>query len=242
MKKFHQTKKMKISRIILIIITLIFFLTFFFYKTYLKKAGTNIIITAEAKLDKFTKNFLSNNIGYGILNDKNLENILIINKNKDGEILYVDYNLDKAYEALQIVTDVLYENINNLETGKFESIKDNEVKSTEHGLLLEIPFFVYSNNPLLASLGPKLYTKIDFIGSIITNLKSSITNYGINNALVELYVTITITEKLTTPVNQEEIAIDYDVLVASKVINGRVPELYGGIINEKSNILDIPIA
>ena len=57
-----------------------------------------------------------------------------------------------------------------------------------------------------------------------------------NNALVELYVTIQITENLMTPVIEEDITFTYDVLVASKVINGRVPEIYGGVIDTTQNI------
>ena len=39
----------------------------------------------------------------------------------------------------------------------------------------------------------------------------------------------------------KENKIDYDVLIASAVINGRVPEIYGGLIQSKSNSLSIPI-
>lgn len=233
---------MKISKIIAIIITLIFFLTFFLLNQYSKNISPNVIEVAKIKLEKFTKNFLSKNIGYGILNNKNLENILQINKNKEGEILYVDYNLDKAYEALEIITNTLYENINNLENGVYDGVMDEDIKSTKNGLMLELPFFIGSNSPLFSSLGPKIYIKIDFVGSILTNINSKITNYGMNNALVELYVTIKITEELITPVTKEQIFIDYDVLVASKVINGRVPNIYGGLLNSESNILESDIS
>lgn len=240
MKPIKYNPKIKISKII-IIISLIFFLTFIMFINYSKKVSSKIISVAEAKVEKFTKSFLSNNIGYDILNNKNLENILIINKNSAGEILYVDYNLDKAYEALQIITNVLYENINELESGNYKNIKDDDIKRNHKGLILELPMFIFSDSPLLASFGPKIYVKVDSVGTILTNIKSKITNYGFNNALVELYVTIKITEELTTPVTKEEFVIDYDVLVASKVINGRVPEFYGGTISEESSILDIPI-
>ncbi len=241
MKTFKTKKQIKISKLLMIIISLIFFLTFILFSWYSQKVSPKVMEVAKIKLEKFTQSFLSRNIGYGILNDKNLENILQINKNKDGEILYVDYNLDKAYEALEIITNVLYENINSLEKGNFSGIDDTEISSTKNGLLLELPFFISSNNPLLASLGPKIYIRVDFVGSILTNINSKITNYGMNNVLVELYVTIKITEELITPVTKEQIIVDYDVLVASKVINGRVPLYYGGLLSNDSNILETTI-
>lgn len=239
--KRRNHKKIKISKIIVIILGLIFFLTFFWWQLYTEKAGPKITLEAETKLKKFTTNFLSNSISYDILNDNNLSNILIINKNEDGEILYVDYNLDKAYEALEIVTNVIYEKISDLEEGDFKDIKDEDIISTDEGLMLKVPFFIGSNSPLVASFGPPIFVKVDFIGTVLTNIKSKITDYGFNNALVELFVTIEINERLTTPVLEKEIAINYDVLVASKVINGRVPEFYGDILNTKSSDLDIPI-
>ena len=97
-----------------------------------------------------------------------------------------------------------------------------------------------SNYALLSNLGPKIYVKVNFIGTMLTNIKSKITEYGINNALVELYVTIEVSQELISPVTDKEISLEYDVLIASQVINGSVPEFYGGIITEKSAALSIP--
>ncbi len=241
MRKLKIRKNYKISRILFIVISLIFFLTLNLIIIYYKKVSPKIINLAEVKLQKFTESFLSNNIGYDILNDENIDNILVINKNEEGEILYVDYNLDQAYLALDVVTNEIYELIRNLEQGKFSDIKDSELEASKNGLILKMPLFISSNYPLLANLGPKIYTKINFVGSILTNIKSQITDYGMNNALVELYVTIKINEELITPVTNEVLETEYDVLIASKVINGRVPAYYGGAIIEKSSLLSIPI-
>ena len=166
-------KKIKLSKKIIIISLLIITLTTILINMYSKKASKKIEIVMEQTLKKYTNNFLSNNISYDILNKANLDNILIINKNKDGEILYVDYNLDKAYEALEVITDVIYEDILDLESGMFNNLN---LVSSDNGLLIIFPFFIYSNNPLLASLGPKIYAKVDFVSSILTNIKSKIMN------------------------------------------------------------------
>ena len=170
-----------------------------------------------------------------------IENILVINKNSEGEILYVDYNLDQAYLALDVVTKKLNDLLVNLENGYIENNNDNSITSSEYGLILELPMFIASDSALLANLGPKIYLKVNFIGSLLTNIKSQIVDYGMNNALVELYVTIKINEELISPVTKSTHEIEYDVLIASKVINGRVPTFYGGQIVEESSLLSIPI-
>lgn len=75
------------------------------------------------------------------------------------------------------------------------------------------------------------------MGSVLTNIKTKITDYGINNALVEIYVTVVLDTNLISPVVEKSNKINYDVLVASTVVNGRVPEVYGGLIQSKSNSL-----
>lgn len=241
MKKLRMRKNYKISRILLLVVFLIFFLTFTLVKTYSEKVSPKIVEVANMRIKRFTESFLSNNIGYDILNDEVIDNILVINKNSDGEILYVDYNLDQAYKALDTVTSELNSLLVDLENGYVENNTDNSITPSEYGLILELPMFISSDSFLFANLGPKIYFKVHFVGSLLTNIRSQITDYGMNNALVELYVTIKITEELVAPVTKSTQVIEYDVLIASKVINGRVPSVYGGMIVEESGLLSIPI-
>lgn len=239
MRRLKVRRNIKKSKVVLLIIALVFFFTTLIFKSYTHKASEKIISVAQIKLNEFMEGFLSKNIGYKILNDDVLEDILVINKNENGEILYVDYNLDKAYFALDIVTKELNELITELENGNFTSNKN--VINGPNGMVIKMPLMIFSDNAFLASLGPSIYVPVNFVGAILTNIKSKITDYGLNNALVELYVTIKLNSNLITPVSTQDKTIEYDVLVASSVINGRVPEVYGGFISSQSSALSIPI-
>ena len=46
---------------------------------------------------------------------------------------------------------------------------------------------------------------------------------------------------LITPIEKEEDKFNYDILIASLVVNGSVPEFYEGEYETASAILDIPI-
>lgn len=175
------------------------------------------------------------------MNSDVIDDILVVNKNSDGEILYVDYDLDQAYQALDVVTTTLNDLLIDLEDGLITNNTDSDIFSSKYGLVMKLPLLGGSNSAFLANLGPKIYFKINFVGSLLTNIKSKIVNYGMNNALVELYVTIKISEEIIAPFVNGEQLIEYDVLIASKVINGRVPEFYGGTILGESNLLSIPI-
>ena len=89
MKRFRRRKNSKISKFYLWVVTLIFFFTSIFFNLYSKTASNNLIDVAFIKLNEFMDSFLSNNINYDLLKDDVMKDIIIINKNKDGEILYV---------------------------------------------------------------------------------------------------------------------------------------------------------
>ena len=215
---------MKIKRIkrfyyFLITMILIFFCAIFLFTIYSKKTSKKIERISKIYFEKEIYNYL-NNISRKVI----IDDILQIYKNNDGEILYVDYNMTNTYKLLDKVT---------------KNIKD-ELQKKEY-IILKQPFLIGSNNVFLSNLGPMITIKILFIDSLLTNVYSKITNYGMNNALVESYIKISITGKIITPVGKSEKKVNYNMLIASKVINGRIPLYYGGLISTDSNILDIPI-
>ena len=234
MTRFKKRNKKRISKVLHMVITLIFFLTFLLITIYSKLTSSKLIDASFIKLNEFMDNFLSNKINYDLLKDDVIKDIIVINKNKEGEILYVTYDLDKAYYALEIVTKKLESSIKSLENGTDDTNYKNIV-TKKNGIALKMPFLISLSNPLISNLAPSIYVPINFVGSILTNIKTKITDYGINNALVEIYVTIVIDTNLIAPIVEKSTKINYDVLIASSIINGRVPEVYGGIIQSKSN-------
>lgn len=204
---------------------------------YLNHVNNKLIEVAEQKINKIYRYYLSKDISYDLLKKVTLEDLLIINKNANGEILTVDFDLEKSYKAIDEITDVLITNINNLEQGKV-NFNDKNIIPSSKGLILKFPLFLASDYALLSNLGPDVYLQVNFIGTVLTNIKTKVTNYGMNNALIEIYATIEISEELITPVTKNIQKIDYDILLASKVINGRVPEFYGGTLTTDSKIIN----
>lgn len=240
MKRFKKRKNLKISKVMYIVIALIFFFTCILFNLYSKITSDKLIDVAFIKLNEFMEGFLSNNINFDLLKDDVMKDIIVINKNKDGEILYVSYDMDQAYYALDVVTQELETAISDLEYGN-KSVESRNIVSGGKGIALKMPFFTGSFSMFLSNLGPSVYVPVNFVGSILTNIKTKITDYGINNALVEIYVTVELKTDLISPVSEKTNKIEYNVLVASSVINGRVPEVYGGLIQSKSNNFSIPI-
>lgn len=232
----------KLFFIIFGVVLLISITTTFLLNVFNEKITPKLVEISEQSLNKITYAIIMDYLDDDILNQEYLDNILIITKNKKQEIITVDFNLQQAYIVLSEVTKRLEENINELENGKIKiDYYDSYLSDGMNGLVLSVPIGVISNKSFFSNVGPKIPVKINFVGSLLTNLKTKITNYGLNNSLVELYAYIMISEEIVTPVTFNELKTEYDVLIAAKMINGRVPSFYGDALTQESNLINVPI-
>ena len=215
-------KKRKIKYYVLTFI-LIFFLCLLISILYLKKINPKLVILANDYMKKDVYKEITK-ISSSVMNNVDTSEIVNIYQNKDGEILYVNYNLKKCYKILNTVSETLNNNI------------------LVNDLIFKVPFFIYSDYALISRLGPDINIRIKYINMTLSNIQTKITNYGMNNALVEVYVTIIIDGRVITPVNKNDLEVKYDMLISSTIISGRVPSFYGSTITAFSNYFDIPIS
>lgn len=243
MKLKKKRKKYSLKKLYLIVvIILVCVITTFLFSCFNKKINPKLIEISEKNLNKITYSIIMDYLDSDILNEDYLNNILIITKNKESEIITVDFNLEQTYEILSEITRRMQENLNELEKGKIKvDYYDSYLSNGQKGLILMVPIGVASDYIFLNNLGPKIPVKINFIGAVLTNVKTKITNYGMNNALVELYAYIMITQEITTPVTYNTLKTEYDVLLAAKMVNGRVPTFYGNSLEKESSLFNIPI-
>ena len=212
--------KIKRKYYILINILLIFFLWFLLFKTYSDALSTKINKISYEKFESIINNRL-NNLSKIIINENVIDDILKIYTNKNDEILYADYDLKKSYILL-------------------DSIKDKITKEFNEDFIIEFPFLIESNNILLSNLGPKIQLSIKYVNSMLGSIQTKVTNYGLNNALIEEYIKIKVDGLIITPINEDKISITYDMLISSKVINGRVPDYIGRGMSSSGEIFNIP--
>ena len=89
-----------------------------------------------------------------------------------------------------------------------------------------MPLFAPTNNIFIANIGPKIPIKFKTIGNVLSNIRTEVKNYGINNALITAYIDIKIECQVILPLNQENIEINQNNVVAMKVIQGKIPNYY----------------
>lgn len=91
------------------------------------------------------------------------------------------------------------------------------------------------------NLGPKIPVKVEIGDTALGNVFTTVKDFGINNALLELYVQIDLSTMILYPFETLEETTTYKTLLSSKVISGVVPDFYNGVLNSQSETIDLPI-
>ncbi len=234
--KLKQRKKHnKLIRIIIIIIILILIINQLL-KYINNKISPKLIHYAELEIRKLSGLIITESIKMDDLEKLNIEDIFIITKNNASEILTVDINTIILNNVIRNSTINIQENLKKLEMG----IIDDNNKENKDGVVLKIPTGQIYNNFMLNSLGPKIPVKLKILGDMESKVNTNIKNYGINSALIEISLSLTIKEEVILPISSREITVTQTIPIAIKLIEGKVPNYYSNGIN-KSETFSIPI-
>lgn len=233
MKRF-KTKKHTNQKIEIILICIIA-LTIFFLYYYNKNLSPKILNIAENKLEEISTLYIKRDI---TPKNAELDRLIKTFKNDKDEILTVDVDMDYAYEIMLEILKKIQNNIFQLEAGNIDSFDNaRELKSYHHNLYLEIPMGLAHEGLLFSNIGPKVPIKLSFYEHVLGTVESTITEYGINNALLKVYLTVSLEQKLIIPYKEQKYKRDFTLLLGSKVITGKVPNFYGGAIKTTSELI-----
>lgn len=211
--KLKERIKRKYYILITFLISLFLFIIIFSLYSEKLNPKLNDYIDFLVKNEIYKKVIKSNNF----ITNEEVNDILYIDKNKSNEIVYLDYDIDKTYKLLNKYID---------------SLKKDNSKSK----ILTVPFFIASDNIIISSLGPKIKFKYEIIDNVKGKIKTKVTDFGVNNALVEMYFELEIGYLVVIPMNKKESVLKTEILISSKIINGKVPTFYGKNIFKESGV------
>ena len=233
--RLKNKRSIKIKNIMAIVLFLIVVNTILVLNHFNKNVNPKIEKIVNMNIDKMINNIITE---YSLKEDYDtIKNILKINKNNEGVIIDIDFDLSSLYDFSSNITDKLKDDLYNLEVGKTNmDYYDEYLSNKKDYFVLMVPYGAISNNVYFTNLGPKIPVKIKFMGSILTGVKTKVTEYGINNSLIEVYTTVDISNLVMTPVASKRNERKFEILVASRIIEGTIPDYYGGVIEKNSSI------
>ena len=236
-----------LNKIIFIFVVIIVVIVLAF-KYINKKVSPILMDYAESYIKKVTNLIINKAISKQLSEELNIEDLFIITKDGNDYIRTIDFNPTLVNKALTIITNNIQLNLKYLEEGNISLIElpDNveiefNSKKAKRGIIYEIPSGIVFNNSLLANIGPKVPVKLNLIGDIVSNVNASVTNYGINNALIEVSVVVTVEEMVLLPITSKKIKVESSVPVALKLIQGTVPNYYFNGMDKNSPSLALSV-
>ena len=238
LRKKYTFKRLKLSDKIVIVIILLMLGIIISFR-YISNTVTPVLLNyAEVEAKKFINVIINKSIAESNIDD--LDNLIVV-KETDGVINTVDFNVNIVNNMLAKVGDKIDENMKLFEDGKLTNIPGYDDEDLKKGIIYRLPSGLFLRDNVMSNIGPKVPVKIDMRGSITTNIDTKLTNYGINNALVEISINISLEEQILLPFTVKTITANNSIPVVLKIIEGNVPKYYSNGINESSPIVSIPL-
>ena len=179
--------------------------------------------------------------------DEDLEDIYVVNLNNQGEIQSIEFNAARVNRLLQDINESVQQVLLKAEIGDISEMNLSHIFRGEryemirNGIVCELNFGIIFGSGLASNLGPRIPVRWAFIGQVITRLETNITEYGINNVYLELNVHVEVTQRILLPVRTEEEVVHVNIPIGIKMIQGSIPEYYGGFMNQLSLPFSLPI-
>lgn len=217
--KFNMNKNLTRITIIMFIVIL---LTFSILKKISDIANPILLAFATQESYNTVTKIVNTAVNKTIDSNFNTDDMFILSNDLEGKIVSIDFDSIMINKITSLISLEIEKQLTNLDSNDYQ-----------------IPFMIIFKNNFLTNLGPKIPVKIKLIGSVVNNFETKITNYGINNALIELYLKLELRINVALPFVSDEIVVVNSYPLAIKLINGNIPEYYAG--NVTNPLLSLPI-
>ena len=208
-----------------------------------------LVELAEVKLNKYSTAIVNKAISQ-VLEDKiDTSELFHIVKSSSGEIQMLDFDPIVVNHILNVATTVVQNNIRLIEEGELESIgvydlnlNDEDMLNLKEGIAVALPLGKVLGITMLSNLGPKIPVRFHYIGDVNSNITTKVTQYGINNALIEIGIHLEMTAQIYLPLTSSVKVLNCDIPIVIKMVQGVVPNFYNGVITGNSNQYSLPIS
>ena len=137
-----------------------------------------------------------------------------------NDLVKITYSSENTVETIEVntikVNEIIREVTKDVQL-KFDHLKDEGIG---------ISIGTFSGIPFLYGKGPQIGIKIVPIGTVSSNVYSSLQSGGINQSYHRLYFTISARLGLILPSKTQDFTTSQDVLICESIIVGKIPSVY----------------
>lgn len=216
--------------IIYILIVMIFFGVILSFILINKKVSPIMRIVAKDECKKVADIIINDAVKKELDNGLTFDKLFIITYDND-KISTIDFDSIIVNRLLNNVSNNILIGLKNVENGninELDMLRTYNMKKLKKGIIYEIPLTYSYNNVFLSNLSPKIPVRIHPIGNINSSIRTEVTDYGINNALIEVYIDVEVNMQVVLPILSDSVSTKISIPVALKLIKGEVPTYFGG--------------
>lgn len=203
-----------------------------------------LIFLIPATLIKTTDNYFSERTSMYIIKQadnmtsnaiKDILKTVVVPKIDMDKIILFKYKEDETIDSVIINTKIVNEIMGDASELVDELLSDKFLDNALHELVLPIGYVI--SPTLFASKGPKIKIDIRPIGAYNADVYTNVSAYGINNSLIEVYLSIKIDIEALIPLQTKNFVSETKIYLVSQIIQGKIPNYYYG---NDANINYIP--
>lgn len=231
----RKKKKNHLILKLIVIIIIAIFCSILLIKYFSNKINPGLMIYAEDEVTRLASLVITHSINDEFIEEIDEENIFEIVRNNIGEIQLISYNAKKVNDLLNSIAVIVQNNLKAIEDGNIEFLdlsggylKEYDGDLLREGIISEIPFGSFFGNTLLSNVGPKIPVRFTLIGDVTTSIKTDVKEYGINSALLQVFIEVSVNFRVNLPFISNKINVVDSMPISIKIIQGSIPEFYTG--------------
>ena len=189
-----------------------------------KNVTPTVMEYSKSEIKRIASIIINKSINNEVIDLIDVNELFIIDKSNDEEIITVTLNSSVVNIITNAISDACEDNLRLVEERRFDELKGFNISER----YFYAPSGMAFNNTFFNSLGPLIPIKLKIIGNVTSGIETEVKEYGINNSLITVSVEVKVELMVILPLSTDYVSITNYIPIAVKMIQGKVPEYYGG--------------
>lgn len=243
--KYNKRKSGTSNRIAIFLLSLIACIIFFLFYINDRLLPTYLEY-AEVQTYKIASHVVTRAISA-----KNIMNASEVIENvptNSNEMVTTKFNTEIINRERAEIVSLVKLNLQEAENGDLSHLPelDNvqyDVGSMEagDGIVFFVPLGQALNLPIIGNLGPKIPIRFHIIGNVSSDIVTDITEFGINNAKVEVGITISVNVQIIVPFASKTATVNQYIPVAIGLVQSPVPHIWSNGGDGAQPSIEVPV-
>jgi len=205
---------------------------------------------AEVQTNKIASMVISKAINSRTANVLDVNDIIeeVPSTNGSTNMVTTKFNTEIINRVLSDTNSLVQSHLEQAEKGNLSSLPylddieyDKQTMEDQGGVVFFVPMGQATNIPLIGNLGPKIPIRFHVIGNVQSTVVPTITEFGINNAYVEVSIHIKVNVQVIVPLASKMSVVEQNIPVAMGLVQGQVPHIYTGGDGSSAPSVEVPI-